>query len=164
MADRYDKLNHNTVMASVGSMSRRWREAIRVPKPHNIEDFYTAEAAGGLVLADEMGAAITQTTILMNAIRTTSYLEPDPLPDLTVEAMRNELTGERPPSAVDAIEQIAGITDEVYRRLKDLRMADWKNEATWGSMTISISDLAKGVSRVNAERLARATRTLASVN
>lgn len=164
MADRYDKLNHNTVLASVGSMSRRWPEAIYVPKPHNIEDFYTVEAAGGLVLADEMGAAITQTTILMNAIRTTSYLEPEDLPEQTLKAMRNELIGERPPSAIDAIAQIIEINDEVYSRLKGLRMADWKNEATQQGTTISMSDLAKGVSRVNAERLARATRTLASVN
>ena len=163
MSDRYDKLNHNTLMASVGSMSRRWSEAIRVAPPHNIEDYFAAKAPDGLTLADEMGAVITQVTILTHAIRATSYLEPEPLPDLTLEAMRNELDGDRPASATAGLAQIVAINDEVYGRLKDLRMADWKNTATSGSESISITDLAKGVSRVNAERLARATRTLDAV-
>ncbi len=150
-------------MASVGSMSRRWSEAIRVAPPKNIEEYFTVAAPNGLVLADEMGAAIAQLSILTNAIRTTSYLEPDPLPEGSVQAMRNELDGDRPPSATAGLTQLTTLNDEIYGRLKDLRMADWKNEATSGSETISITDFAKGVSRVNAERLARATRTLAAV-
>lgn len=163
MSDRYDNLNHNTLLASVGSMSRRWKEAIFVAPPHNIEDYFTLEAPDALVLADEMGAALTQVTILTNAIRTTSYLEPDPLPDMYAEAMRNELSGDRPKSATEGLEQIIAINDEVYGRLQDLRLVDWKNTATGDSGTVSISDLVKGVSRVNAERLARATRTLHAV-
>lgn len=163
MTDRYDTLNHNTLMASIGSMSRRWKEAIYVAPPENIEDFFTLESPDGLVLADEMGAAIAQVTILANAIRTTSYVESEPLPDLAIEAMQDELDGDRPPSAGAAIAAITSINDEVYGRLKDLRMVAWKNESTGESRTVSITDLAKGVSRVNAERLARATRTLEQV-
>lgn len=163
MSDRYDQLNHNTLMASVGSMSGRWKEAIVVPPSENIEELFTMAAPDGLVLANEMGAAITQVTILNLAIRTTSYLDPDPLPDMAIEAMQNELDGDRPASAREAVAAITSINDEAYGRLKDLRMADWKNQATSGSRTVSITDLAKGLSRVNAERLARASRTLDAV-
>ncbi len=160
MADRYDKLNHNTLMASVGSMSRRWNEDLHVSKPQSIDDFFDVPGADQMIIADELGAAIRQVQILNEAIRSTSYIEPEPLPELVLEAMADQLDGPRPESAKAGLAELTALNDEVYKRLTDLRMADWSKEAHWGSRVISISDLARGVSRVNAERLARATRTL----
>ncbi len=163
MVDRYDKLNHNALMASIGSMPRRWTEAIRVPAPKNIEDFFTAEGGPkGIVIADEMGAAIHQMQILDLAIRVTSYLDPEPLPEGTLDAMADRLTGPRPNSASEAVAQITAVTETTYGRLTDLRMSDWNRSGTQDGVTVTITDLAKGVSRVNAERLARATRSVTS--
>lgn len=163
MADRYDSLPHQALMASVGSMKRRWKEDLHVNPPDSLEDFFGAEAKTGVVIADEMGATIRQLELLNLAIRTTSYLEPEPLQEFVVEAMANELDGQRPQSGAEGIRKISSLNEEIYERLETLRMADWKNEATWGGLTISISDLAKGVSRVNAERLNRSKAALASL-
>lgn len=160
MADRYDKLNHNALMASVGSMSRRWNEDIYVSKPQSIDDFFTVTGPSDIVIADELGAAIRQVAILEEAIRATSYIEPEPLPDLVLEAMADELDGPRPSSATAGLAELTKLNDDIYERLSNLRMVDWKREARWGSEVISLTDLTRGVSRVNAERLSRATRTL----
>lgn len=163
MADRYDKLNHNNLMASVGSMSRRWNDDIYVAPPQNLEDFFAVEGPDGMTIADEMGATIAQVTILNEAVRTTSYIEPEPLPEFTIEAIADQLDGPRPASAAAGLSKITAINVEAYGRLTDLRLVDWKKEATWGSHVVSITDLARGVSRVNAERLARASRVLEAV-
>ena len=160
MADRYDKLNHNALMASVGSMSRRWNEDIYVAPPQSIDDFFAAEGPSGIVIADELAAAIRQVAILSDAIRATSYIEPEPLPDLVLEAIANQLDGPRPSNAATGLAELTEINEEIYQRLTALRMSDWSREAMWGSEVISLSDLTRGVSRVNAERLSRATRTL----
>lgn len=160
MADRYDSLRHQALMATVGSMKRRWKEDLHVHQPDSIEDFFEKEASTNVVIADEMGAAIRQLELLNLAIRTTSYLEPEPLQEFVVEAMRNELDGPRPSSGAAGIKKLSELNSEIYERLETLRMADWKNEATWGGLSISITDLAKGVSRVNAERLNRAKAAL----
>ena len=160
MADRYDKLNHNALMASVGSMSRRWNEDIYVAPPQSIDHFFPAEGPSGIVIADELGAAIRQVAILSDAIRATSYIEPEPLPDLVLEAIANQLDGPRPSNAATGLAELTEINEEIYQRLTALRMSDWSREAMWGSEVISLSDLTRGVSRVNAERLSRATRTL----
>ena len=162
MADRYDNLNHNNMMASIGSMPRRWSDAICLPAPQNIEDVFTEEGPGGIVIADEMGAAIHQMELLDLAIRVTSYLDPEPLPDGTVDAAADRLSGSRPKNAAQAIADIVEVNESAYKRLSDLRMADWSKSGTQNGVTMNISDLAKGVSRVNAERLARATRAVES--
>ena len=160
MADRYDNLNHNALMASVGSMSRRWNEDIYIPPPQSIDDFFTAVGPSEIVIADELGAAIRQVTILSDAIRATSYLEQEPLPDLVLEAMADELDGPRPSNAAAGLAELTKVNEEIYQRLSDLRMVDWSHEGTCNGTVVSITDLTRGVSRVNAERLSRATRTL----
>ena len=160
MSDRYDKLNHNALMASIGSMSRRWNDDLYVAPPQSMNDFFELEGPSGAVIADDLGAAINQVSILSNAIRLTSYIEPEPLPDHVIEAMANELGGPRPANASTGLLNLTEINDEVYERLSKLRMTDWSREAMWGSEVISINALARGVSRVNAERLSRASRTL----
>ena len=165
MADRYDSLRHQALMATVGSMKRRWEEDLYVAPPDSLEDFFANESpADGLVIADEMGAAIRQLELLNLAIRTTSYLEPEPLQEFVVEAARNELDGPRPASGSAGVSRLTSLNEEIYERLDTLRIENWKNEATWGGLSLSISDLAKGVSRVNVERLNRATRALTSQN
>ena len=163
MADRYDKLNHNTLMASIGSMSRRWNDDIYLAPPQNLEDFFTQEGPEGITIADEMGATVAQITILNEAVRNTSYIDPEPLPELVIEAMANKLDGQRPASAAAGLSKIMALNVEVYGRFTELRLVDWKKEAAWGSHVVSITDLARGVSRVNAERLARASRVLEAV-
>ncbi len=163
MADRYDKLNHNTYMASIGSMAKRWKDAIYVPPPLNIEDFFTVESPAGIVIADEMGATIHQLTILSKAVRTTSYLETEPLDDDVLDAMQDRLSGDRPNTATSALASIISLNEEVYERLTAMRMVDWKNSANSGSVTVSMPDLARGLSRVNAERLSRAIRALDAI-
>lgn len=162
MADRYDSLNHNAVMATIGSMPRRWNEAIRLPTPKSIADFFTEPSPDGIVIADEMGAAIHQLKILDLAIRVTSYLEPEPFPDGTVDATFDRLSGPRPTSAAEAVDEIMAVNEATYGRLTDLRMSDWNKQGAQDGVSLTITDLAKGVSRVNAERLARATRAVAS--
>ena len=150
-------------MASIGSMARRWNEDLYVSPPRSLDDFFDQAGSGGLVVASELGAAIRQVTLLGQAVRTTSYLEPEPLADLVLDAAANKLEGPSPKSASEGLEEITAINTEAYERLKDLRMTDWQNEARAGSKSISVTNLARGISRVNAERLARAARCLASL-
>lgn len=163
MVDRYDSLSHQALMASVGSMKRRWSEDIYLAPPQSVEDFFSSPAADGVRIDQEMGAAIRQLELLAHAIRTTSYIEPEPLEDSVPEAVRNELDGTPPASVKAGLVRISELNEDIYERLASIRMVDWKNEASSGSMTFDMSDLAKGVSRVNAERLMRAKNALTAL-
>ena len=77
--------------------------------------------------------------------------------------MQDRLSGDRPNTATSALASIISLNEEVYERLTAMRMVDWKNSANSGSVTVSMPDLARGLSRVNAERLSRAIRALDAI-
>ena len=70
--DRYEQLQPASIIASIASMQRRWKDAVHVPADKNIDDFFAVETDDGSI-AEHLGAAIAQLRILRPALRTTAY-------------------------------------------------------------------------------------------
>lgn len=160
--DRYDRLTPNTLLASIASMKRRWKEAMHVSADKNIEDFFTIETDAGSI-AEHCGAAITQLHLLRSAIRTTTYNVPEPLGPEVAVAAANTGTGPWPSSAAEAMAELNSELDLMKVELDSIKTREWTKTAQAGSTSLSVLALAQGASRVAADRLnivERLVRTL----
>lgn len=146
-------------------MPRRWKEAIRVDPPKNIEDYFTVAGTDGSA-AEQVGAVIAQLKILSNAIRTTSYNVPEPLPPEAAVAVENRGSGPWPETAADALAQLREIFTVLEEQLGALKPHDWNKSAnvltgttpvdgvpTPSAQSLTVLQLAQGASRVAADRL-----------
>ncbi len=164
MGDRYDSLQPPNIIAAIKSMPRRWTDALYVAPPKNIEDFFTVDGPDGVSAAEDAGATIALVTILQDAVRTTSYNEPEALGSEVMSAMANTGSGSWPASSVDALEQIEALMEAFASRLEALTTSDWGKSARTPDGTATLTDVARGAVRVTADRLARAERTIRSVS
>lgn len=155
-------------------MPRRWKDAIRVEAPKNIEDYFTVAGPDGSA-AEHVGAVVAQLTILSNAIRTTSYNVPEPLPPEAAIAVKNGGSGPWPATASDALSQLRIAFEGLEDQLKTLKSHDWNKSAnvlTGGTPvdgvpsrsgeSLTVLQLAQGASRVAAERLPVVERAIRS--
>ena len=160
----------------MASMPRRWRDAIRVDAPKNIDDFFASPGPDGVSAAEHTGAAIAQLNVLSRAIRTTSYRTPEPLGSEVAAAVHNLGSGPWPETASDALTQLDAIFEEIKTQLEQLHTNDWTKSAQVTSAgppsdgvanaggPVSVLQLAQGASRVAAERLSLADRILRTVS
>jgi len=162
MSDRYASLNPASLTASIASLPRRWKEALRVPAPDNIDDVLTVEGPDGTV-AEHLGAAIAQIRILRDAVRTTSYNVPEPLGAEVATAAANRGSGPWPETTKSGLSDLTNELEALLEQLKGLKAHDWNKSADADRTTLSVLQLAQGCSRVGAERLAVAERTIAAV-
>ncbi len=162
MGDRYDRLQPPNLTASVASMPRRWKDALHLPPPKNIEEVFTTVGPDGVSAAEDCGAVLAQVATLTNAIRTTSYNAPEALDSTVVAALANQGSGPWPATAGAALENLTAAFENLDNRLKDLKANDWNKTAPTPSGSISLIDLVRGVARVSADRLARVERTVQS--
>jgi hypothetical protein len=153
MSDRYDSLQPPSLIASIASMPRRWKDALHVPAPKNIEDSYLTPGGDGLSVAEHLGATIVMIQILQDAIRTTSYNIPEPLRLEVATAVRNNGSGPWPETAEAGLNTLSTAMEELLDQLKGLSPHDWNKSADAGRETLSILKLAQGASRVAADRL-----------
>ncbi len=159
----------------MASMPRRWRDAIRVDPPKNVEDFFTLPGSSGISAAEHTGAVIAQLTILSNAIRTTSYNVPEALAPEAAAASINAGSGPWPDTAADGLAQLDAIFEQIEAQLKQLNTHDWNKSAKVqaagtpadgapGVDSLTVLALAQGASRVAAEHLPLAERVLREVS
>ena len=168
------------IVSSMASMPRRWRAAIRVDPPKNIDDFFTVPGPDGVSAAEHAGAAIAQLTVLSRAIRTTSYRIPETLDPEVAAAAQNLGSGPWPKTAAEALTELDAVFDDIKTQLDQLHTNDWNksarvasagapddgDESATGSATgsLSVLQLAQAASRVAAERLPLAERILRTVS
>lgn len=163
MRDRYESLKPNNLIASMSSMPRRWKDAIRVDPPKNIEDYFNVSGPDGNP-AELVGAVIAQLKILDDAIRTTSYNIPETLPPEAAAAAQNLGSGPWPASAGDARDQLTEAFENLEARLRQLNTHDWTKSArvepSETGATLSVLQLAQGASRVAATALPIVERSI----
>jgi len=172
MQDRYDSLKPTMVISSVASMQQRWKDAIRVDPPKNIEDYFSVEGPDGSA-AEHVGAVIAQIGAISNAIRTTSYNVPEPIASEAAAAVQNKGTGPWAASAADGLANLQTTFEELLARLKQLNPNDWNKSAKVltgaapadgvsqeSGQMLNILQLARGATRVAAERLPIVERTI----
>ena len=135
-------------------MPRRWKEALRVSAPKNIDEVFTSAGPDGISAAEHMGAAISMVQVLANAIRTTSYNVPETLGTEVASAALNAGSGPWPNSAHDGLSELTTLMEQIGEQLSQLSPSDWNRSADSGTQTFTILALAQGVTRVTAERLA----------
>lgn len=165
MSDQYDRLQPPFIVSSIRSMPRRWKEALSVAPPKNIEDFYAKSGPSGDSAASDVGAALEQVRVLADAVRTTSYNDPSPLSSEVETALKDEGTGPWPPTADAALDQIEVLMEELGDRLEALQPNDWAKRASTPSGTdVSIEQLGQATTRVLATRLARVAQTIRQVS
>ena len=164
MGDRYDSLHPPNLIAALRSMPRRWTDALHVPAPKNIEDFFTVPGPDDVSAAEDTGATLALVSILETAIRTTSYNTPEALGSDVVGAMANTGSGPWPTSASAALDSIEALMEGVAERLEKLNTNDWGKTASTPQGSVTLTDLARGAVRVTADRLARTERTIRSVS
>lgn len=158
MGDRYDSLQPPSLIASIASMPRRWKEALHVPPPKSIDEIFTEVGPDGTSAAEQMGAVIAMTTAISNAIRTTSYNVPEPLEPGAATAVHNAGTGPWPASAHDGLAVLTSLMEDLLEQLQQLSPSDWNRSADAGSETFTVLTLAQGASRVAAEGLGTVDR------
>jgi hypothetical protein len=163
MGDRYESLQPPSLIASITSMPRRWKEALRVPAPKNIDDVFSAPGPDGTSVAEHMGAAISMITTLQNAVRTTSYNVPEPLSPEVATAARNAGSGPWPPSADVALSELNTAMEQLLEQLEQLSASDWNKSADAGRESLTVLALTQGASRVAAERLSAVDKIVASL-
>lgn len=151
--DRYDRLQPASIVASIASMQRRWKDALHVPADKNIEDFFNVETEDGSI-AEHMGAAIAQLQILRPALRTTSYNVPEPLEPDVATAAANLGSGPWPRSTKDGLTDLFAALDAIKSELEGINVRDWNKTTHAGTTTVSLLAIAQGTSRVAADRLA----------
>ncbi|MGI9604799.1 MAG: hypothetical protein ACR2P0_01545 [Acidimicrobiales bacterium] len=164
MSDRYDSLLPPNLIAAVKSMPRRWSAALYALPPNSIDDMFDRAGADGISASEDVGAFLTQVRILEDAIRTTSYKNPEPLGSDVVAAVANHGTGPRPESALAALNDIEAMMEQVAKRLEMLTLYDWNKQAPTPDGSITVIDLCRGIVRVAADRLTHTERTLQSLN
>jgi len=164
MTDQYDRLQPPFIVSSIRSMPRRWKKAMHVRPPKNVEDFYTVETDDGRTAAGDVGAALTQVRLLADAIRTTSYNVPETLGPEVETAIRDAGSGPWPPSASDALEQMESLMNDLGDRLEALQPQDWAKRAKTPTGEVSLQQLGQATTRVLATRLARVDRTIREVS
>lgn len=161
----------------MASMPRRWREAIRVEPPKNIDDFFAVPGPEGPSAAEHVGAVIAQLKVLDDAIRTTSYNTPETLSAEAAAAVINAGSGPWPATASDGLRQLDEVFAALEERLKGLNTYDWTKSASvassgtpadgvpsTGDTKLSVLELAQGTSRVAATHLSLAEKTLRAVS
>ena len=163
MGDRYDSLQPPFLISTISSMPRRWKDALSVPKPKDIDDYFTLTGDDGTA-AEHVGAAIAQLVILREAIRTTSYNIPEPLETSVTAAVDNTGSGPWPPSVDEGLTELTEQFERLLAQLKSLNPSDWNKSADAGNRTLTISALAQGASRVAADRLAIVERTIRTLS
>lgn len=163
MRDRYESLQPSMLTASVASMPRRWKDALKVPPPKNIDDIFNQQAGDGSTIAEQLGAAIEQLSTLREAIRTTSYNIPEELGSEVASAARNLGSGPWPSTAAEGLTDLERLFDEILAQLKAMPASDWNKSADAGRESLTVLALAQGVSRVAAERLAAVERLVAEL-
>jgi len=165
MSDQYDRLQPPFIISSIRSMPRRWKEALYVHPPKDIEDFYNKPGPAGDSAASDVGAALEQVRVLADAIRTTSYNDADPLSSEVDTAMKDEGTGPWPPTAHDALGEIEALMEKLGDRLEGLQPNDWaKRASTASGADVSIEQLGQATTRVLATRLGRVAQTIRQVS
>ena len=162
MGDRYDSLQPASLIASMKSMPRRWKDGLRVQPPLNIDDFFSVDGGSGSA-AEHLGAAIVQLTTISEAIRTTSYNVPEALSTEVVTAVSNTGSGPWPSSAKAGLQEITSIVEKLTEQMEQLNPRDWNKSADAGSTMLTVLALAQGASRVAADRLAIVDRTIAAL-
>ncbi len=143
-------------------MPRRWKDALHLPPPKNIDDVFTTAGPDGISAAEDAGAVLAQVAVLADAIRTTSYNQPEALGAEVVSALRNAGSGPWPSTAGAALENLTSMFENLSGRLGDLRPADWNKSASTPEGSITLIELVRAVARVSADRLARVERTVNS--
>ena len=159
MGDRYDSLQPASLIASMTSMPRRWKDAMRVAPPKSIDDYFTVDGEHGSA-AEHVGAVIAQLSTLSDAIRTTSYNVPEPLTSAVVAAASNTGSGPWPESASAGLAELTSLFETLTTQLEQLNPRDWNKSADAGSTMLTVLALAQGASRVAADRLAIVERTI----
>lgn len=169
MSDRYDQLLPPSLTATIGSMPRRWKEALYLPPPKSIDDVFTEADPNGICVAEEAGAMLAMLAVLEPAIRTTSYNDPELLTTEVQAAVKNDGAGPWPSSAKDALQSIEERFESLIDLVNSLNPRDWTKSASIKSPTgpsvsgrLTMTELIQGASRVSAERLARAEKAVAS--
>ena len=141
------------------SMPRRWKDAMRVAPPKNIDDYFAVNGEHGSA-AEHLGAVIAQLSTLSDAIRTTSYNVPEPLTSSVVSAASNTGSGPWPQSASAGLAELTDLFETLTGQLQQLNPRDWNKSADAGSTMLTVLALAQGASRVAADRLAIVERTI----
>lgn len=144
-------------------MPRRWKEVMHVPAPKNIDEVFTDAGPDGTTAAEHLGAAISMVTILVDAVRTTSYNVPEPLGPEVATAVQNAGSGPWPDSAHDGLSSLTTTMERLHEQLQQLSPSDWNKSADSGNETFTVLALAQGASRVGAERLAAVDRIISAV-
>ena len=150
--DRYQQLRPASIVASITSMPRRWKDAMHVPPQVPLEDIFTESTDKGTI-AEHVGAAIAQLEVLREAIRTTSYSVPAPFDSAVAAAVENQGSGPWPDSAVAGRKELERQAEQLLEELNRLTTSDWNKSADAGSTTLTVLALGQGASRVAAERL-----------
>ena len=156
MSDRYDSLQPPHIISTLRSMPRRWKSALYVAPPKDIDELFGKAIGDHPSAAEHSGAALAQLTILFDAIRTTGYSVPEPLGPEVQSALADKGSGPWPADAAEAIQSIGDTCEALADRLDALAPADWMR-STEG---ITVNDLARGAARVSAERLRQAERMI----
>jgi len=161
--DRYESLPPASIVASISSMQRRWKDAVHVSVDKNIEDYFTIETDQGSI-AEHLGAAIAQLRVLRHAVRTTSYNMPEELDSEVVSAVANKGSGPWPKSTKEGLAELFEELDALKSELDQISTSGWKKTAKAGNTSLTLIAIAQGASRVAADRLTiveRLVRTLA---
>ncbi len=161
MADRYDTLNPNHIIASVASLPRRWTEGFRVPDDVSFGDLFVSVSSDGTCIAEHLGATIAQLDILADALTIACYVTPEPLDTQVSAAMANTGSGSWPASPKEGLEKVLAQFVELQSAIEGVRTSDWNKSVLLGSSTVKVIDITRAVSRVGAERL-RAVESLIS--
>jgi hypothetical protein len=165
MSDQYDRLQPPFIISSIRSMPRRWKEALHVHPPKNIDDFYSEPGPTGESAASDVGAALEQVRVLADAIRTTSYNVPEALGGEVETAMKDAGTGPWPPTAGEALHDMERLMEDLGDRLESLQPHDWaKRASTPSGSDVSVEQLGQATTRVLATRLARVAQTIRQVS
>lgn len=163
MPDRYESLQPPSLIASIASMPRRWKEALHVPAPKSIEDVFTMEGPDGTSAAEHLGAAIASSATLLGALRTTSYNIPEPLGADVASAAHNAGSGPWPKTAADGLAELTSTLEATLAKLQELTPSDWNKSADAGNESFTVLALAQGASRVAADRLAAVDRIISTL-
>jgi hypothetical protein len=160
MADRYDSLQPSYLIASIASMPRRWKDALRVTPPKSVDDYFSVAGDDGTTAAEHVGATLAQLELLSDAIRTTSYNIPEPLGSEVAAAVANNGSGPWPATAAEGLASLTALFETLHDQLTKVNTSDWNKSADSGRTTLTVVALAQGVSRVAADRLAIVERTI----
>lgn len=153
MRDRYESLQPPSLIASIASMPRRWKDALHVPAPKNIDDVFTMEGPNGVSAAEHLGAAISLSRIVLDALRTTSYNIPEPLGPDVAAAVQNSGSGAWPATAAEGLADLTKTMEDLLEKLQELTPSDWNKSADSAGQSFTVLALAQGASRVAADRL-----------